>query len=214
MQKNDILRVRIEEINNLGFGVAHAEEKNGARGKVMFVRDAVTGDLLDARIIKVNKSYLIAKIEKMIEPSALRATEGVCTAAGCGGCVYQHITYEHEANIKRDYVENAFRKAGLSDVRVGELRHTGELTRYRNKAQYPVANTKLGMQAGFFATGTHRIVPANDCALQPAIFGEIVAFVCDFCNQNDIRAYEEETGKGDLRHIYLRTGAETGEVMV
>ena len=215
MQKNDILRVRIEEINNLGFGVAHAEEeKNGWRGKVMFVRDAVTGDLLDARIIKVNKSYLIAKIERMIEPSALRATEGVCTAAGCGGCVYQHITYEHEANLKRDYVENAFRKAGLFDVRVGELRHTGELTRYRNKAQYPVANTKLGMQAGFFATGTHRIVPANDCALQPAIFGEIVAFVCDFCNQNGILAYEEETGKGDLRHIYLRTGAETGEVMV
>ena len=214
MQKNDILRVRIEEINNLGFGVAHAEEKNGVRGKVMFVRDAVTGDLLDARIIKVNKSYLIAKIEKMIESSALRATEGVCTAAGCGGCVYQHITYEHEATLKRDYVENAFRKAGLSDVRVGELRHTGELTRYRNKAQYPVANTKLGMQAGFFATGTHRIVPANDCALQPAIFGEIVAFVCDFCNQNGIRAYEEESGKGDLRHIYLRTGAETGEVMV
>ena len=91
MQKNDILRVRIEEINNLGFGVAHAEEKNGARGKVIFVRDAVTDDLLDARIIKVNKSYLIAKIERMIEPSALRATEGVCTAAGCGGCVYQHI---------------------------------------------------------------------------------------------------------------------------
>ena len=214
MQKNDILRVRIEEINNLGFGVAHAEEKNGGRGKVIFVRDAVTDDVLDVRIIKVNKSYLIAKIERMIEPSALRAIDGVCTAAGCGGCVYQHITYEHEAALKRDYVENAFRKAGLSDVRVGELRHTGALTRYRNKAQYPVANSKNGMVAGFFATGTHRIVPMSDCALQPAVFGEIVAFVCDFCNKNGIRAYEEETGNGDLRHIYLRTGAKTGEVMV
>ena len=214
MQKNDILRVRIEEINNLGFGVAHAEEKNGARGKVIFVRDAVTDDLLDARIIKVNKSYLIAKIESMIEPSALRATEGVCTAAGCGGCVYQHITYEHEATLKRDYVENAFRKAGLSDVRVGELRHTGELTRYRNKAQYPVANGKDGMVAGFFATGTHRIVPANDCALQPALFGEIVSYICAFCNRQGIRAYDEESGKGELRHIYLRMGAQTNEVMV
>ncbi len=208
------MRVRIEEINNLGFGVAHAEEKNGARGKVIFVRDAVTNDLLDARIIKVNKSYLIAKIEKVIEPSALRATEGVCTAAGCGGCVYQHITYEHEAELKRDYVENAFRKAGLSEVRVGELRHTGELTRYRNKAQYPVANGKDGMVAGFFATGTHRIVPAKDCALQPAVFGEIVYYICAFCNRQNIRAYNEESGEGELRHIYLRTGAETGEVMV
>ena len=214
MQKNDILRVRIEEINNLGFGVAHAEEKSGSRGKVIFVRDAVTDDVLDARIIKVNKSYLIAKIEKMIEPSSLRATEGVCTAAGCGGCVYQQIEYEHEAALKRDYVENAFRKAGLSDVRVGERRHTGELTRYRNKAQYPTGNAKSGMVAGFFATGTHRIVPANDCALQPSVFGEIVTYICAFCNQNGIRAYEEENGTGELRHIYLRTGAETGEVMV
>ena len=214
MQKNDILRVTIEEINNLGFGVAHAEEKNGTRGKVIFVRDAVTDDLLDARIIKVNKSYLIAKIEKMIEPSALRATEGVCTAAGCGGCVYQHIQYEHEAALKRDYVENAFRKAGLSDVRVGELRHTGELTRYRNKAQYPVANGKGGMMAGFYATGTHRIVPMSDCALQPILFGEVVTYICQFCDRNGIRAYEEENGRGELRHIYLRTGAETGEVMV
>ena len=214
MQKNDILRVRIEEINNLGFGVAHAEEKNGARGKVIFVRDAVTDDLLDARIIKVNKSYLIAKIERMIEPSLLRATEGVCTAAGCGGCVYQHIKYEHEAALKRDYVQNAFRKAGLSDVRVGELRHTGELTRYRNKAQYPVANGKAGMLAGFYATGTHRIVPMSDCALQPEVFGKIVNYICAFCDRNGIRAYEEENGRGELRHIYLRMGAETGEVMV
>lgn len=214
MQKNDILRVRIEEINNLGFGVAHAEEKNGGRGKVIFVRDAVTGDVLDARIIKVNKSYLIAKIERMIEPSALRATDGVCTAAGCGGCVYQHITYEHEAFLKRDYVENAFRKAGLSDVTVGELRHTGELTRYRNKAQYPVANGKGGMVAGFYATGTHRIVPMSDCALQPILFGEVVTYICQFCDRNGIRAYEEENGRGELRHIYLRTGAETREIMV
>ena len=214
MQKNDILRVCIEEINNLGFGVAHAEEKNGGCGKVIFVRDAVTGDVLDARIIKVNKSYLIAKIERMIEPSALRATDGVCTAAGCGGCVYQHIQYEHEAKLKRDYVENAFRKAGLSDVRVGELRHTGELTRYRNKAQYPVANGKGGMVAGFYATGTHRIVPMSDCALQPVLFGEIVTYICQFCDRNGIRAYEEENGRGELRHIYLRTGAQTCEVMV
>ena len=214
MQKNDIMRVRIEAINNLGFGVAHEEEKNGTRGMVMFVRDAVTGDVLDARIIKVNKSYLIAKIEKIIEPSRLRATEGVCTAAGCGGCVYQHIQYEHEAALKRDYVENAFRKAGLSDVCVGELHHTGELTRYRNKAQYPVANGKEGMVAGFYATGTHRIVPTADCALQPTVFGKIVSYLCAFCDRNGIRAYEEESGKGELRHIYLRTGTQTGEVMV
>ncbi len=214
MQKNDIVRVSIEEINNLGFGVAHVQNARGERGQVMFVRGAVTGDVLDARIIKVNKSYLIAKIEQMITPSTLRIEEPLCRAVGCGGCVYQPIRYEHEADLKRSYVENAFRKAGLADVQVGELRYTGELTRYRNKAQYPVANGKEGMLAGFFATGTHRIVPMSDCCLQPALFGEIVTYICQFCDRNGIRAYEEESRSGLLRHIYLRAGAATGEVMV
>ena len=214
MQKNEIVRVQIEEINNLGFGVAHVTDGSGKRGQVMFVRDAVTDDVLDARVIKVNKSYLIAKIEHMITPSPLRMVQPLCTASGCGGCVYQQIGYEHEASLKRDYVINAFRKAGLGDVAVGEVRHTGALARYRNKAQYPVANGKSGMQAGFYATGTHRIVPMSDCCLQPAVFGEIVTYICRFCDQNGIRAYEEESRSGLLRHIYLRTGVRTGEVMV
>ena len=213
MQKNEIVRVTVEEINNLGCGVAHLKNSDGSRGQVVFIRDAVSGDVIDARIIKVNKSYLVAKIEKMITPSPLRC-EADCTAAGCGGCVYRHVRYEHERKLKRDYVENAFRKAGLSDVRVEEVRHTGELVGYRNKAQYPVRNGKDGMEAGFFATGTHRIVPADDCKLQPPIFGRLTSFVCDFCNRHGIRAYEEESGKGLLRHIYLRSGTKTGEVML
>ena len=213
MRKNDIVRLRIEEINNLGFGVAHLSEADGSRGQVIFVRDAVSGDELDARVIKVTKNYLIGKIERLLSPSPLRC-EPDCNAAGCGGCVYRHIGYQHELEWKRAYVENAFRKAGLPDVRVGEVRHTGELTAYRNKAQYPVRNGKSGMEAGFFATGTHRIVPANGCKLQPSVFADLTAFICAFADQNGIRAYEEETRSGLLRHIYLRYGAATGEVMV
>ena len=167
MQKNDIVRVTVEAINNLGYGVAHTEN-----GQVVFVANAVTDDVLDARIIKVNKSYLIARIERMIAPSALRC-EDACPAAGCGGCVYKNIRYEHELELKRDYVQNAFRKAGLPDVTVGEVRTTGMTEGYRNKAQYPVGNGKDGLVAGFYATGTHRIVPAWDCRLQPREFGEI-----------------------------------------
>jgi len=214
MQKNDIVRANVEEINNLGFGVAHIEGTEKTRGKVVFVRDGVTGDVLDARIIKVNKTYLIAKIERMITPSDLRIGQPLCAASGCGGCVYQQIGYEHEASLKRDYVRNAFRKVGLSEVEIGDVRHTGALTRYRNKAQYPVANGKSGMQAGFFATGTHRIIPMEDCCLQPSVFGEIVTYVCRFCDLHGIRAYEEESRTGLLRHIYLRMGAGTGEVML
>ncbi len=208
MQKNDVLRLSIEQINNLGYGVAHTPD-----GQVVFVRDAVTGDELDARIIKVNKSYLIARIERLYKPSELRADD-VCTAAGCGGCVYRQIQYEHELAMKRDYIQNAFCKAGLSDVRVGEVLSTNVLCGYRNKAQYPVGRGKNGMQAGFFATGTHRIVPVEHCRLQPEIFSEIVRKICDFCDAHGISAYDEESGKGLLRHIYLRRGERTGEVMV
>ncbi|MBQ8416506.1 MAG: class I SAM-dependent RNA methyltransferase [Clostridia bacterium] len=214
MKKNDVVRLSIEEINNLGCGVAHVGGEGREAGTVVFVRDAVTGDVLDARIIKVNKSYLVARIERLITPSPLRTEEDACPARGCGGCVYRHVEYAHEKELKRSYVQNAFRKAGLSDVTVEEVRSTEALTRYRNKAQYPVANTKNGIEAGFFATGTHRIVPVRDCPLQPEPFAHILAHVCEFCNQNGIIAYDEETQKGLLRHVYLRTGAKTGEIMV
>ncbi len=213
MRKNEIVRLRIEEINNLGCGVAHLPAADGGRGQVVFVRDAVTGDEIDARVIKVNKSYLVARIEKLIVASPLRC-EADCRAAGCGGCVYRHVKYEHELEIKRDYVQNAFRKVGLSEVSVAPVRSTGKLCGYRNKAQYPVRNGKDGMEVGFFATGTHRIVPADDCRLQPTVFGEITSLICRFCDENKIRAYEEETRTGLLRHIYLRYGQRTGEIMV
>ena len=213
MRKNDVVRLKIEEINNLGAGVAHLGGDGERCGQVVFVRDAVSGDELEARIIKVNKSYLVAKIEKLLSPSPLRCTPD-CTAKGCGGCVYRHVQYEHELELKREYVRNAFRKVGLAEVQVASVRHTGELTGYRNKAQYPVRNGKDGMEVGFFATGTHRIVPADDCKLQPPVFAEITAFLCSFCDRHGIRAYDEESRKGLLRHIYLRYGARTGEIMV
>ncbi len=209
MQKNDILTLTIEEINNLGYGVGHTDA-----GQVVFVKDAVTGDVLDARIIKVTKNYLVARIETLHTPSALR-TKNPCPARGCGGCVYQNITYEHEMDLKRQYVLSAFRKAGLSDVTVEAVQSTGALTGYRNKAQYPVANAKDGrMYAGFYAGGTHRVVPSQGCRLQPPVFDAILQDVCAFCDQNGIKAYDEECGKGLLRHIYLRMGATTGEIML
>ena len=213
MRKNEIVRLKIEEINNLGCGVGHLDGADGGRGIVVFVRDAVTGDEIDARIIKVNKSYLVGRIERILSPSPLRCAPD-CTASGCGGCVYRHVTYAHELELKREYVKNAFRKVGLPEVSVEDVRHTNALTGYRNKAQYPVKNGKNGLEAGFFATASHRIVPADDCKLQPAIFGEIVSFICSFCDRHAIKAYEEESGRGLLRHIYLRMGIVTGEVMV
>lgn len=213
MKKNDIVALCVEEINNLGHGVAHLKNPDGSRGQVVFVTGGVTGDEVDARIIKINKSFLVAKVEKLRKPSPLR-TEDTCPAKGCGGCVYRLVRYEHELELKREHVQSAFRKAGLPDVKVGEVRHTGELTEYRNKAQYPVCSGKDGMRVGFYACATHRVVPVRRCQLQPECFGEITDWICSFCDQKGISAYDEETGRGLLRHVYLREGRRSGEVMV
>lgn len=214
MQKNDVVTLTVEDMNNLGAGIAHLTNADGTKGLAVFVTGAVTGDTVEAKIIKVNKSYLVARMEKLITASPFRTEDEGCSARGCGGCVYQNVTYTHELERKRGHVVSAFRKAGLSDVKIGGVRSTGELCGYRNKAQYPVRNGKDGMESGFFASSTHRIVPIKECALQPRVFAELTAFICEFCDRNGIRAYEEESGKGLLRHIYLRQGRVSGEIMV
>lgn len=212
LKKNDIVEIEIEEINNLGCGVGHVTE-NGACGRVIFVRDAVTGDRISAQIIKVNKSYLVGKLLQILVRSPDRV-EDTCTARGCGGCVYRKVGYAHELELKRNYVKNAFRKVGLPEVEVDAVQTTGVLCGYRNKAQYPVKNGKSGMEFGFYATGSHRVVSSDGCVLQPPIFEEICRFICDFCNRKRIMAYDEESREGLLRHIYLRQGKNTGEILV
>jgi len=112
-------------------------------------------------------------------------------------------------------VKNAFRKAGLPDVEVEPVRSTGAVSGYRNKAQYPVRTGRNGkIEAGFYASSSHRVIPSENCFLQPPVFAELVSFLCGFADRFKISAYDEATGKGLLRHIYLRTGVCTGEVMV
>ena len=210
IKKNDIVELEITDINNLGAGVSHLED-----GRVVFVRGAVTGDKIQAKIIKINTNFAVARLEQVIEPSIHRDKEVFCKASeSCGGCVYRHITYEHEKEIKKSYVKHAFIKAGLPEVVINDVHSTNETCSYRNKAQYPFAMTKQGIVAGFYATKTHNVVPAFDCALQPKIFGEILRFVCNFANEKNLTVYDEESCKGLLRHLYLRYGKNTGEIMV
>lgn len=209
IKKNDIVTLRIEEINNLGSGVGHLPD-----GRVVFVRGTATGDELTVKIIKVASSYLVGRPMEYTARSPYR-TEPDCAAyPACGGCVYRHITYEHELDIKKSYVKAAFCKAGLPEVVVQDVRTTGEVAGYRNKAQYPVGNSENGMIAGFYADHTHRILPTEHCALQPPVFSAIVRDVCDFCTRHGIRAYDETDGTGLLRHIYLREGRVSGEVLL
>lgn len=210
IKKNDTIELEITEINNLGAGVSHLED-----GRVVFVRGAVTGDRIVAKIIKINKTFAVARLEKIITPSDFRINECFCNASeSCGGCIYRHVTYEHEKYLKKNYVKHAFIKVGLPNIVINDVHSTYHTQGYRNKAQYPFAMTKNGVVAGFYATKTHNVVPAFDCALQPPIFSDILRFVCDFANRNKLTVYNEESGKGLLRHLYLRYGKNTGDIMI
>lgn len=209
LQRGAELLLQVTDLNNLGCGVAHAPD-----GRAVFLAGAVAGDTVKALIIKVNKTFAVGKVLQVVIPSPDRE-DGYCNApASCGGCVYRYLTYEKELELKRSYVSHVFRKTGLSDVTVEAVRTTGQTKGYRNKAEYPITGGKNGLFGGFYAQKTHKVVPCDDCALQPAVFGEILRFFCEFYTGKGVAAYDEETGKGLLRHLYLRQGVGTGEIMV
>jgi len=209
MTKGDILTIKLTDLNNLGCGVGHAPD-----GRAVFVNGAVAGDTVKVSIIKVNKTFAVGKVIEVTEKSPDRE-DGYCAVpASCGGCVYRYLNYEKELLLKRGFVEYAFRKAGLPDVKIEDVRTTGKTKGYRNKAEYPITNGKNGLYGGFYAQKTHRVVAADGCSLQPEIFGEILRFFCDFYTKEGVSAYDEETEKGLIRHLYLREGVGTGEIMV
>ncbi len=214
IKKNDIVTLSVTEINNLGSGVARID--GGERdGTVVFVSGAVTGDVIEAKIIKVNRSYLVARTERVISPSPYRAKDSFCSSPmSCGGCVYRNIGYEYELEIKREYVKNAFRKAGLADIDIEPVISTGKEKHYRNKAQYPLKAGKNGIEAGFYAAKTHNIISAECCMIQNEIFTDIVKYFCECADKLSLSVYDEESGRGLLRHLYLRIAEATDEIMV
>lgn len=207
LDKNDIVMLDIDTLSSDGSGIGRYE------GMAIFVPDTAIGDKISARILKVNKTYAYGKIEKILEVSPDRI-EADCDVHACGGCVYRHISYEAELKAKEQSVRDAFRRIGGFDLEPEPIVRSPQINRYRNKVQLPVAMTDGKAYCGFFSPRSHRVVPVSDCRLQPAIFTEISDAVIDFVNQNRISVYDEKTGRGLLRHIYLRRGFHTGEIML
>lgn len=222
MRKNDVTELDITSVSNLGYGVGRVADDSGHGGMVVFVPGTVGGDRARVKIIKTTKNYCIARLEELISLSPERAAEPFCTApATCGGCVYRHLKYERELELKRETVEMEFRKAGLANVRVlpalcvKDEHGVPKTSGYRNKAQYRFTMTKKGVRVGFYANGTHRVAGyAEDCSLHPPVFCEIARAFCEIADREHISVYDEESGKGLLRHLYLRHGAGSGEVEV
>ena len=243
LQKNDLIMLEITDLTEEGQGVGKKD------GLVFFVKDSVMGDWVEARILKVKKNYAYAKVEKLLEASPYRITP-LCPVAGkCGGCQLQHLSYEKELSWKEDRIaQSLIRIAGLSPEEVESKKEGilgGVLSRYRNKAQYPVQSRKeirsggatsvsdwkvdgkwpgknkieakeksSDLSMGFYGFHSHRIIETEDCLINSAENPLILNCIKDWAREYKISGYEEETGKGLLRHIFLRKGFSTGEILL
>lgn len=208
MKKNDILTLEIESVTNLGFGVARSS------GLVVFVGGAVTGDVAEVKIIKLTPSYAVGRVEKIIKESTKRDNTR-CGISACSSCAYKSINYAEELKIKSDEVKSCFVKAGLPEVELDEIIPSPDLHEYRNKAQYPISIDKGGNYAvGFYAPKSHRVTEAAHCPLAPSVFAEIIEVLKDYFKKYSLSVYDEESTRGLLRHIYLRRGEVSGEILL
>ena len=239
LQKNDLITLEITDLTEECQGVGKKD------GLIFFVKDSVMGDVVEARILKVKKNYAYAKVEELLKPSPYRIAP-LCPVAGkCGGCQLQHLSYEKELAWKEDRIaQSLIRIAGLSPEEVERKKEGilgGVLSRYRNKAQYPVQNGKEireektvsgrafaerkkgseneqesydSLRMGFYGFHSHRIIETEDCLINSAENPLILNCIKDWAREYKISGYEEETGKGLLRHIFLRKGFSTGEILL
>ncbi len=210
MKKNDEFVLKIEDLNVRGEGVGRHE------GMTFFVKDALIGDLARVGVTKLKKTYGYARLIEIVEPSPDRV-EPVCAfSRPCGGCQLQALSYEKQLEWKQGLVENALgRIGGFSDIPMEPIIGMTDPYHYRNKAQFPIGTDRDGrIITGFYAGRSHRIVPNRDCALGVPTDRQVLDLVIDWMEHYGIPAYDETTGEGLVRHVLIRSGFSTGEILV
>lgn len=214
MQKNESVTVAIEDIGVNGEGIGRVN------GYTLFIKDAVIGDVVEARVTKAKKNYGYARLMKIITPSEHRV-EPVCKfARKCGGCQIQEMSYEKQLEFKQNKVLGNLERIGgfspelLAEV-FGPIIGMEKPFGYRNKAQFPFGTDKNGQPiTGFYAGRTHDIIANTDCALGVGVNKEILEIVLAFMKKYGVRSYDEKTGEGLIRHVLIRYGFATKEIMV
>ena len=213
-QKNDHLTVEIEDMSNEGEGIGKVD------GFTLFVKDTVIGDIAEVKIMKAKKHYAYARLEKLVKASVYRAEPECDFYRQCGGCQLQALRYEKQLEFKENKIRNNLIRLGgfeakYVDARMEPIVGMEEPWHYRNKAQYPVGTDKEGNPVtGFYAGRTHSIIANTDCALGAAENKEILEAVLAYMKENRIPAYDETTGKGLVRHVLIRKGFTSKEIMV
>ena len=214
MQKNDLFTLTITDMGVDGEGIGKYE------GMTFFVKDALIGDEITARAIKLKKNYGYARVEEILTSSPYRVEPKCPLHRQCGGCQIQALSYEKQLDFKGEKVRNnLLRIGGFSKEELDNVMEPtvgmDEPYRYRNKAQFPVGKDKDGnVITGFYASRTHSIIPVKDCLLGVKENTPILTVVKDYMKENHVEPYDEKTGKGLVRHVLIRYGFTTKEIMV
>ena len=216
MQKNEIAVIEIEDMGAGGEGIGKAD------GYTLFVKDAVIGDVVEVKVMKAKKHYGYARLMKIVKPSDQRVAARCPEARRCGGCQIQEMDYQAQLAFKNRKVRNHLLRLGevpeeLLDRVMEPVCGMEEPFRYRNKAQFPVGRDREGnLTAGFYAGRTHSIIPVPelDCLLGAKENQKILRIILEYMKEYGVESYDEESGRGLVRHVLLRKGFSTGELMV
>lgn len=211
IKKNQILEVTVTDVTASGDGVAKAEDYP------IFIKGGITGDVLSITVTKTNKTYGFGRINKIIKPSKYRITPPCPVFEKCGGCDFMHIKYSHQLKIKSNIVTGNLQRIG--GIYEDEYEYDGivgaeNTLNYRNKSQLPVGRLKGEAILGFYSKGSHDIVPASSCLIQQESINTAARIFTEYANKNKLSIYDEKTHRGILRHLYIRTGNNTGEMLL
>ncbi len=200
--------VRITGYSSDGLGVCRID------GCAVFVPNAIRGELCEIAVTHVSRNSAHGKIEKIVERSPHRIPRACPEAKLCGGCQYHHMDYAEELCAKAQKVTDALRRIGGQELDTVAITGAEEISGYRNKAQYPVTMKNGKPVAGFYKNRTHEVIPVKRCAILPEIFDRAKDVILRWAEEDRVSVYDERTGRGLLRHIYLRRGAVSGQLMV
>ena len=209
-RKNDMVTLEIEDCGVDGEGIGKAD------GFTVFVKDAVIGDVITAKIVKAKKNYGYGRLMEILKPSPYRVQPKCAFARQCGGCQLQALSYEQQLVFKANKVRGHLERiGGFTDIPMEPVIGMEEPYHYRNKAQFPIGRNKEGkIVAGFYAGRTHSIIENRDCALGVPQNKEVLDRVISHMEKYEVEPYDEETGIGLVRHVLIRYGFFTGELMV
>lgn len=219
-KKNDVLEIEITDQGTTGEGIGKVS------GYTLFVKDTVIGDVAKVKVMKAKKNYAFARLVEIVKPSKYRVEPLCPVAKSCGGCQLQAMNYQQQLKFKQEKVFNNIRRiGGVEDFVMKPIMGMEELCikgheengpfHYRNKAQFPVERDKEGrIISGFYAGRTHSIISVNDCLLGTGVNKTVMDIIKMYMTLEGVKPYDEVTHKGVVRHVLIREGKHTGEVMV